>query len=123
MAGRLVSGIKDGGVVCLYGDLGSGKTTFVKGLAKALGIKARIISPTFLIIRSYGRFYHIDLYRIDQPADLVNLGLSEILSDDSNIVVIEWPEKIHGLLPVKRIDVYFEIVDEKTRQISIKERN
>lgn len=116
-------------VIALYGDLGSGKTTFVQGLAEGLGIKKRIISPTFIIVRSYpfdklraGKlgvrsFYHIDLYRIDSKKDLEALGLLEILEGPQNIVAIEWAEKIKHLLPENRIDIYFEYLDEDKREI------
>ncbi len=116
-----------GGVVALYGDLGSGKTTFVQGLAKGLGIKNRIISPTFIIVRSYKLdtkkttlFYHIDLYRTTNSDDFNGVGLFEILSNPDNIVVIEWAEKMQGMLPKKRIDITFEYVDENKRNILIK---
>src|SRR3989344_3335881 len=86
--------LKKEDIVCLYGDLGSGKTTFVQGLAEGLGIKSRIISPTFIIMRSHelknGMFYHIDLYRIGSERDLEGLGIEEIINNKSNIVAIEW---------------------------------
>src|SRR3990167_10943543 len=92
-------------VVALYGDLGSGKTTFTQGLAEGLGIKRRIISPTFIIVRNYelgiknqelGRInlYHIDLYRIESEEDVESLGIEEIVKDPRNVVVIEWAEKL-----------------------------
>jgi tRNA threonylcarbamoyladenosine biosynthesis protein TsaE len=93
------SKFKSGGVVALSGELGAGKTTFVQGFAKGLGVQGKIISPTFLIIRQYpipdqkNFFYHIDLYRIEK-VKLEDLGLKEILTDPGNIVVIEWPERI-----------------------------
>ena len=100
--------LKRGDVVCLYGDLGSGKTTFTQGLAEGLGIKQKIISPTFIIIRTYPlkNFYHVDLYRVENDG-MQGLGLEEILGDTSNISVIEWAEKLKDLLPKKRIDIRF----------------
>lgn len=118
--------LKGGEVLALHGDLGSGKTTFVQGLAQELGIAQRIISPTFIIMRSYGirnqelgirNFYHIDLYRIESERDVEGLGLVELMGDPENIVVIEWPEKIENLLPDNRIDVFFEYLGEDKRQI------
>jgi len=111
--------LKTGGILALYGNLGSGKTTFVQGLAKGLGIKQKIISPTFIIIRKYNirlkikdlrinNFYHIDLYRIESEKDVKELGLEEILEDPNNIIAIEWPEKIEKILPKKRVNLYFE---------------
>lgn len=111
-------------LIALYGDLGSGKTTFVQGLAKGLGIKKRIISPTFIIIRKYELgirdFYHIDLYRVQSGDDIKGLGIEEIINNRQNIVAIEWAERMERLLPKKRIDIYFEYLDENKRKITIK---
>lgn len=93
-------------VLALAGDLGAGKTTFVQGFARALGIKSRIISPTFLILKRYAlrasRFanlYHIDAYRLNSPKELLDLDFKKIISDPRNIVLIEWADKIKNLLP------------------------
>lgn len=102
----------NGGIIALSGDLGAGKTTFAQGFAKGLNIEDKVISPTFLIIRQYpipnqkNWFYHIDLYRLEN-IDLKNSGLEEILSDDSNVVLIEWADKIKEYLPssVKKIEL------------------
>lgn len=106
-------------ILCLYGDLGSGKTTFIQGLARGLGIKKRILSPTFIMMREYGNFYHVDLYRVEGEKDVEGLGLSEIWSDPENIVAIEWPEKIKKILPQKRMEIYFEYLNENERRITI----
>ena len=135
LAAEFAKKLKGGEVLCLYGDLGSGKTTFVQGLAKGLGIKKRILSPTFVLMRSYNisglenwriselakdaYLYHIDLYRIGSAKETEMLGLQEILDDPQNIVAIEWAEKIKDILPSKRIEVYFEHIDENTRRIRI----
>lgn len=95
-------------ILALSGDLGSGKTTFVQGLAKGLGVTDRIISPTFILLRQYkievGKFKtlnHIDLYRLEEDVEgeLVNLGFRELINDPANIVVIEWAEKAKGVVP------------------------
>ena len=110
-------------VIALYGDLGSGKTTFVQGLAKGLGIKRRIISPTFIIVRSYKlgvrSFFHIDLYRIADEKDIEGLGLEEIMEDPQNIVAIEWAEKMGNLLQKERWNVRFEYLSKEKRRITI----
>ncbi|MDP3955515.1 MAG: tRNA (adenosine(37)-N6)-threonylcarbamoyltransferase complex ATPase subunit type 1 TsaE [bacterium] len=115
-------------ILCLYGDLGSGKTTFIQGFAKGLGITKRILSPTFIMMRQYQitnhksqitNLFHIDLYRIDDEKGTESLGLEEIWSDPNNIVAIEWPEKIEKILPKKRIDIRFEYLDESSRQLTI----
>jgi len=123
VAEKLAQKVKNGGVVCLYGELGSGKTTFIQGLAKALKIKRPITSPTFLMVRNYGNFYHLDLYRVEKERDLETLGLDEIFESPTNIIAVEWAEKIKEFLPQKRFDIRFEIRDEQTRKISIQERS
>lgn len=119
--------LRKGDVVCLYGNLGSGKTTFVQGLAEGLGVKNKIISPTFIIVRNYRiknhesrimNFYHIDLYRVEDEINLEILGLEEILNDPRNIITIEWAEKLKSLMPKKRIDVKFLDAKEKVRKIT-----
>lgn len=114
-------------VIALQGDLGSGKTTFVQGFARALGIKRHITSPTFVIIRRYPissdflarqsfdaggkllimNLYHLDLYRLHQMKEILDLGFQDITSDFHSIVIIEWPEKIRKLLPRDAINVNF----------------
>ena len=133
---ELAGEIKDGTVVALYGDLGSGKTTFVQGFAKGLGINKRLISPTYIILRTYKiklktknlklktsvqevkNFYHVDLYRIQNGEDIREIGLDEIIENGNDIVAIEWAEKLGYLLPKKRIDIYFKSQDD-TREITI----
>lgn len=114
--------LEAGNIVCLYGDLGSGKTTFVQGLAAGLGIKNRIISPTFVIVRTYDlgdkNFYHIDLYRTESEKDIEGLGIEEIINNKNNIVVIEWAEKLKSYLPKKRIGVHFFYENENKRKIN-----
>lgn len=113
--------LKKGDIVCLYGDLGSGKTTFIQGLAEGLGIKQRIISPTFIIIRSYKlgvrSFYHIDLYRVESERGLEGLGIKEIINNKNNIIVIEWAQNLKNFLPKKRIDVKFSYTGKNKRKI------
>ncbi|MEK7543356.1 MAG: tRNA (adenosine(37)-N6)-threonylcarbamoyltransferase complex ATPase subunit type 1 TsaE [Patescibacteria group bacterium] len=119
------SGWSGATTVCLYGDLGSGKTTFVQGLAKTCGITSRLPSPTFFIVRRYsmphsvGFFYHMDLYRVMGEKELVELGLPEILADPDSIVLIEWAEKLGSLLPKRRIEIRFSILSDDTHRIAI----
>lgn len=111
-------------VLALLGDLGTGKTTFIQGLAKGLGIQKKIISPSYIIMRTYQinlkTFYHVDLYRIKDEKDIIELGLVDLMADPKNIFAIEWPEKIKDLLPEKRINIFFEYIDENKRKIIIK---
>ena len=106
-------------VLGLTGDLGAGKTTFLQGFAKGLGIKEKILSPTFIIIRRLRNFYHIDCYRIKKPKEILNLGFKEIMSDPKNIVAIEWAERIRPLLPKSAILVQFKPVGKNKREIKI----
>jgi tRNA threonylcarbamoyladenosine biosynthesis protein TsaE len=107
-------------IFCLFGDLGSGKTTFIQGLGKGLGIKKRITSPTFVFVKKYQpSFYHVDLYRIEKFEETQNLGLEEIFSDPQVIIAVEWAEKIKEILPKERIDIQFDYLDNKKRKITI----
>jgi tRNA threonylcarbamoyladenosine biosynthesis protein TsaE len=111
--------------VCLYGNLGSGKTVFAKGLAEAFGIENRKIkSPTYTFVRHYKatdiNFYHFDFYRLVGADDLMKRDLEEIFSQKDAIIVMEWPEHVKEILPRKRIDVKFEYIDEITRSITVK---
>jgi tRNA threonylcarbamoyladenosine biosynthesis protein TsaE len=116
---------KGASIFCLYGELGSGKTTFVQGFSQGLDIPSRLLSPTFIIVRRYhisGKIsflYHIDLYRMKNVLDLESLGLAEIFSDPSAIVLIEWAERLESLLPKKRTDIYFSVISEEEREIEI----
>ena len=114
----------------LEGDLGGGKTTFLQGFAKGLGIKQRITSPTFIIFRKFKikdsrfkNFYHIDCYRISKPKEILDLGFKEIISNSKNIVTIEWAERIQKILPRETIIIKFEFIDQKTRKITIGLKN
>ncbi|RJR16104.1 MAG: tRNA (adenosine(37)-N6)-threonylcarbamoyltransferase complex ATPase subunit type 1 TsaE [Nitrospiraceae bacterium] len=119
---RLGQQLKRGHVVCLYGELGAGKTTMVKGIASAFGINERdITSASFTIIAEYNvsiPFYHIDLYRIT-PDEITELGLQEYLGGDG-IAVIEWAERAEGEIPEQSIRVYLRHNEDNTREIEIK---
>jgi tRNA threonylcarbamoyladenosine biosynthesis protein TsaE len=116
--------VKSGDFLAFYGNLGGGKTTFIQGLAEGLNITRRIISPTFIIVRHYnlkkGSFYHIDLYRTQTKHDLLSVGLDEIINNNDNITAVEWSDKLGDLKPKKRIEFYFEYLNEEERKIKIK---
>lgn len=109
--------------MALSGDLGSGKTTFVQGLARGLGIQQPVVSPTFVLMRQYDskskNLYHVDLYRITTKPEreYTALGIGEVVGRAENIVVIEWAEKVKNLLPKNTIWITFETIDESRRRI------
>lgn len=111
------------GIVALSGELGAGKTTFVQGFAKGLGIKEKIISPTFVLIRQHQipntnkTLYHIDLYRLENKKDFKQLGLKDLLNNLNHLVVIEWAEKVKGFLPKTTRWIYLKIKDRNQREI------
>ena len=121
-------------VIALKGGLGAGKTTFLKGFAKALEIKAEILSPTFIIYRRHRiknskatkigflNFYHIDCYRLEKAREAEELGFKELFKENKNIVCLEWPEKIKAILPSRRVDIDFSIEKGDKRIITIRER-
>ncbi len=109
-----------GDTVCLYGDLGAGKTNFTYGIALGLEVKEQYItSPTFTFVNEYeGRvpFYHIDLYRLKDPGELENIGFEEYVDSDG-VTVIEWAERAEDELPEERLSVYLNYVDDHSREI------
>lgn len=105
-------------VVALIGELGSGKTTFVQKFAKAYGITEPITSPTFVILKQYGNFIHVDAYRITSR-ELKALGIQELMTDPKNIIFIEWANRVKDILPRNCITIHFEHVNQTTRNIRI----
>jgi tRNA threonylcarbamoyladenosine biosynthesis protein TsaE len=119
-------------IVGLEGDLGGGKTTFLQGFAKRLGIKERVLSSTFVILRKFkvpillnsrsnlrrfASLYHIDCYRIQKPKEILDLGLEEVISNPQNIVFIEWSDKIKKFLPKKALILKFQFINKNSRRI------
>ncbi len=117
--------LQRGDVVALYGDLGSGKTQFVKGVCLAFDITTPVTSPSFVILNRYeGRdkknnelfVYHFDLYRIKSTAELYDLGYEELLKNDG-ICLIEWAEMLGGLLPEHRYDVRLSLCNNENERL------
>jgi tRNA threonylcarbamoyladenosine biosynthesis protein TsaE len=113
-------------IIALEGELGAGKTTFIQGFAKALKIKQKITSPTFVLIRSYNLsamtyklLYHIDAFRLKDWHDLISLSIKEIFANPQNIVLIEWAERVKSILPKKRINIHIDHIGKNERKISI----
>ncbi len=120
--------IKGGDVLLLYGNLGAGKTTFVQGFAEGLGITERILSPTFVLQRIHEvhgsnikNLNHIDLYRLENPTEIENLGLGEMFDDSDSVTVIEWADRLLNFSPKKGFKIYFKYLDDDKREIVIKE--
>jgi tRNA threonylcarbamoyladenosine biosynthesis protein TsaE len=120
-------GAKSAFVIALTGNLGSGKTTFVQGFLRGLGIKKRAASPTFVIMRrssvrrgEFRNVYHVDAYRLKEAKDLAALGFGEILDNPRNLVLIEWAEKIKKILPKGTLRLKFRHCRKETeRKISL----
>jgi tRNA threonylcarbamoyladenosine biosynthesis protein TsaE len=112
-----------GDIVCLSGELGSGKTVLSKGIAQGLGVshERAVRSPSFVLIHRYqGRvaIYHVDLYRLEGPTDIVDIGLRDLLGGDG-VAVIEWADKLETSLPAERLDITLAHRTEGTRLITI----
>src|SRR3989338_583794 len=118
-------------IIALEGELGAGKTVFVKGFAAALGVKKGIRSPTFNLMKRYpikaighrplaiSYLYNLDCYRLNSGKELEALGFKEIVSDPRNIILIEWAERVKDALPRKYVKVHIDHVDETTRKLQI----
>lgn len=110
-----------GMIICLDGELGSGKTVFVKGFAKSLGITENITSPTFNLIKEYNSgempLYHMDVYRIEDNSDTI--GFDDYFNSKA-ISIIEWSDMIQDILPKERLNLEFKVIDENTRVIILK---
>lgn len=110
-------------LLALHGNLGAGKTTFIQGFAKGLGIKTKVLSPTFVIMKKFKvnkkrfkTFYHFDCYRL-KGGEILELGFKEIISDPKNIIAVEWPEKIKKFLPKDTLKMEFKFIDLDKRKI------
>ncbi len=118
---------REGLIFSLVGNLGSGKTTFVKGFAKGMGIKEEITSPTFVIYKKYKgikqkNLYHFDAYRITKN-EMLSLGFEEIIASKDNIIIIEWSENIKEILPKNRIEIGFTFLNKRERRLIVKDKS
>lgn len=124
LAQKIASRFSNGEVAGLVGELGAGKTQFVKGLAKYFKIKNPITSPTFVLLKPYAvksknikQLVHIDCYRLDRLEELQTIGLEEFLSNPQNLVVIEWADKIKSILPKDTIWIKFKLGSKNNQRI------
>lgn len=118
---------KQATIVALSGDLGAGKTTLTKAIARLLGITRPVISPTFVLLKSYTLtkkqwklFHHIDAYRFEEPAQVHKIGWESLVNDPANVIFLEWPEQLGTLLPKKHISLSLKHTKTGKREISIK---
>jgi tRNA threonylcarbamoyl adenosine modification protein YjeE len=128
---KIAPGLVPGSLLCLHGDLGAGKTTFVQGLLEVLGATRPFVSPTFVIMKQYElpapsvtgirRVYHADAYRVEEK-DFRELGFTEWCADPEGLVILEWPERIGALLPENRTDITLTSLSENERKIEVIER-
>ena len=124
---KIASALKGGDVVLLYGDLGAGKTTLTKGIAKGLGVKKTATSPTFTLMNVYQtnhpvikELVHIDTYRLKNKEELIDIGITDYLGEKDTICVIEWPDKVEDLLKNKKtIKILIENIDSEGRKIKV----
>lgn len=127
---RFARTLSAGVVVCLYGDLGAGKTTFVKGVATGLGITTAITSPTFTLMNIYSvphnthitELVHVDTYRLKDPHELIAIGIEDYIGKPDCVLLVEWPDKVEELFTNKKVRrVTLEHTPEGTRRITIEE--
>ncbi len=112
-------------VLALYGELGAGKTTFIQTLARHMGVRDTVNSPTFVVMKNYtlnaqpwSRLVHIDAYRIEEPTEMEVIKLPELLNDSTNIVAIEWADRVSEYLPEDVVNLHFNL-DNRSRTLSI----
>ncbi len=121
--GRTLMGLlPEGAVVALRGELGAGKTCLVRGMAAAIAPDAAVSSPTFTMVNEYDgtpKIYHLDLYRIAEPREIMDLGYEDLFDAPDGICVVEWAERAEKLLPSKRLDITLEHAGKTTRTLHL----
>ncbi len=123
LAAAFAKTLQGGEIIFLRGPIGAGKTVFVKGIAKALGLKSSPTSASFSLLKEYKnkqtRLFHIDLFRLE-PGEVFNLGFEEMLEDEHAIILAEWPDPIAQLLPADRLEMNFRLQAQDTRTIELR---
>lgn len=123
LAADLARRLRDGDVVALVGPLGTGKTTFVKGLARGLFIPEEVLSPSFLLARTYlgtKPLHHLDLYRLRHPGELREVGLDELLPPERGVTAVEWADRFPDLIPKGAVWVFLEHAGQNRRKVTIR---
>jgi len=119
---ELAGELREGDVVALVGELGTGKTTLVKGIAQGLFVREAVISPSFILARTYqGRvpLHHLDAYRVTDPEELQEVGLTELLPPEEGITVVEWADRVAELIPPGSLWIHLEHLDEGRRKLTL----
>ena len=106
-------------LVTFSGDLGAGKTTLIQEIARQLGVIEDLQSPTYVIYKRYGHVIHGDMYRLESEQEILNLGWEELLKDPKNILLVEWPEKIAGVIPEWAVKIILGHNEKNSRKIDI----
>lgn len=122
---RLGSALQAGDMICLQGELGAGKTTFVQGIAQGWGSTDSVSSPTFILVNAYrrgdgGQIFHMDAYRLDSTGEAEELDLDSMLTEGA--LIVEWPERMQGLIPNERLWVEFTQSGEEEREMKFNAR-
>ncbi|HEX8522921.1 MAG TPA: tRNA (adenosine(37)-N6)-threonylcarbamoyltransferase complex ATPase subunit type 1 TsaE [Tepidisphaeraceae bacterium] len=121
-AAHLAPALSPGTVIALHGEMGTGKTHFVRGLVQGLGGNANLVSsPTFVLLNVYDtllRIFHLDAYRVSGPEDFEAIGFTELL-EQNGLVIVEWPQRVQALLPLQTLHVHLTAIGENVRTISV----
>ena len=130
LAKLLALEIRGGGIICLSGDLGAGKTTFTQGLLEGLGVEGPYTSPTFAIMKEYRlqttnyklqTVYHIDAYRVEEK-DILDLGWKDFAGKENTVTIVEWAERAENIIPSGALRLDFKWLDENKREITISQK-
>jgi len=121
IASRLAHEVKEGDIICFFGDVGAGKTVFTRGLCRGLGFEGYVNSPSYIVMNIYKTetisIYHYDLYRIGSTAELNEIGFYEFAGQDKSITIVEWAEMLNGELPETRVEIHIKSESETKRKI------
>lgn len=131
IARKLARLLGQNAIIALIGDLGSGKTTFVQALAKSLGVKQTVVSPSFVLLKEYNlpakakknhsrKLIHFDLYRLSSQASIEELGLADYFGEKNTLVLIEWADRLVKNLPAERLEITFVVQKDQSRLLLLK---
>lgn len=125
IAEQILASLQGGEILALSGNLGAGKTVFVKAIAEKLGVTENVTSPTFVLMKIYklnqekiNRLVHVDCYRLDQGENLEDIGLADYIGNSDTLVIIEWADRVQKL-PENTINIKIDYIDDKQRKIII----